>query len=272
MNFNIIIKWIWNNLNAIKDILWIVFTLIATIITILTYRKARYTILQPLRTEVIKKQTELIIDIMNLFKSDNDLLNQLDYVNIICGNAYLLINEYGFILKNEIDIEDQKKLDEMFVGFKVVNNSQQLNDIEVIQAFNDKEKKNNISKEEIAKSKYENLQKGIIDIALIEITKNYKEFQNKIINILENPFLPLEIKKSLEEIINIDNANFKIIKIVLEKFLLDLMEKRKNKEEFSILPMGVYNNFNRQKLDNMEVINKLRNTAREYLMIDRKWK
>lgn len=33
-----VLKWIWTNISTIKDILWIIFTFIATFIAILTYR------------------------------------------------------------------------------------------------------------------------------------------------------------------------------------------------------------------------------------------
>ena len=42
------------NIGIVKDILWIIFTLIATIVAVLTYKRARLTFLQPLRSEVVK--------------------------------------------------------------------------------------------------------------------------------------------------------------------------------------------------------------------------
>ncbi len=58
-------------------VLWIIFTLIATVIAVLTYKRARYTILQPLRSEVIKRQADLLIEIMEAFSDDDQLLLDL---------------------------------------------------------------------------------------------------------------------------------------------------------------------------------------------------
>ena len=78
-----VLKWIWTNISTIKDILWIIFTFIATFIAILTYRRAKYTILQPLRTEVIKKQTELFVEIIENFSDDIKFIKYIDRMNMI---------------------------------------------------------------------------------------------------------------------------------------------------------------------------------------------
>ena len=81
--FTDVLKWSSNNISTIKDILWIIFTLIATVIAVLTYKRARYTILQPLRSEIIKRQTDLLIDIMEAFSDDNQLILDLDLYKIV---------------------------------------------------------------------------------------------------------------------------------------------------------------------------------------------
>lgn len=57
-------QWIISNISWIKGVLWVIFTLMATVIAILTYKRARYTLLQPLRSEVVKRQTELLVEFL----------------------------------------------------------------------------------------------------------------------------------------------------------------------------------------------------------------
>jgi len=47
------VDWLSENITWIKDIFWVVFTSIATIVSIKTYIRAKSTILQPLRTDIV---------------------------------------------------------------------------------------------------------------------------------------------------------------------------------------------------------------------------
>ena len=58
--------------------LWIIFTLIATIIAVLTYKRAKSTVLQPIRNETIKKQAVLLEEILNFIKLDVDYYELLE--------------------------------------------------------------------------------------------------------------------------------------------------------------------------------------------------
>lgn len=66
------------NIGIIKDVLWIIFTLVATIVAVLTYKRARLTFLQPLRSEVVKRQIDEMIELLNFLNTDNlDKKNRL---------------------------------------------------------------------------------------------------------------------------------------------------------------------------------------------------
>lgn len=76
----------------------IIFTGSATIVAILTYIRAKEKFLQPIRTEVIKKQTEILTEILEVFsKHEFSLDRALDYVNVAQINALNILFEYGFI-------------------------------------------------------------------------------------------------------------------------------------------------------------------------------
>jgi hypothetical protein len=59
-----IIELIKNNITWLKDFATILFTATGTIVAILTYRRARATVLQPIRNEVIKKQSEILVELL----------------------------------------------------------------------------------------------------------------------------------------------------------------------------------------------------------------
>ena len=101
-----IIDYIKENSILIKDISTTIFTLTGTIVAILTYRRARSTILQPKRTEVIKKQTEIISDFLTQTSENGDSLDMgLDYISLFRYNVDLILRDYGLI---EIDKSSKK--------------------------------------------------------------------------------------------------------------------------------------------------------------------
>ena len=83
--------------------LWIIFTLIATIIAVLTYKRAKSTVLQPIRNETIKKQAVLLEEILNFIKLD------VDYYELLELNVLQFLIDYGFVLKNQKEIKEMLK-------------------------------------------------------------------------------------------------------------------------------------------------------------------
>lgn len=77
------------NITWIKDIFWVVFTSIATIVSIKTYIRAKSTILQPLRTEVIKRQTDLLVELLSfLLDRQKDFYFKIDYFGLVNTNVF----------------------------------------------------------------------------------------------------------------------------------------------------------------------------------------
>ena len=60
------IDFISTNIGWVKDSFTTIFAITGTVLAILTYRRARYTILQPIRNEVIKKQSELLTNLLRI--------------------------------------------------------------------------------------------------------------------------------------------------------------------------------------------------------------
>jgi len=83
--------------SLIKDLANIAFFIVVGTVTVLTYKKAKRTILQPIRTEVFKQQLQLFSDILALFvgKSEHELRRDLAYDQIIRANAFWVVDAYA---------------------------------------------------------------------------------------------------------------------------------------------------------------------------------
>ena len=266
-----VLKWIWTNISTIKDILWIIFTFIATFIAILTYRRAKYTILQPLRTEVIKKQTELFVEIIENFSDDIKFIKDIDRMNMIEFNTYYVLDLYGF--KSNLSGDLNKILNEVFCSYKLVKRGNELHEIRLPELFDDSKKQDEMHKS-ANDSIQTQLETGEIDIELLGITKKCQETLNKYNNIANNAFLPSEIKIILDEIIvNIEKDIAIGLKEVLEQVILEAYEKSQKGEKFSVNTASINNLFIKKRPYNYsQLIKKIRKSTRDYLMIDRKWK
>lgn len=88
-----ILQFIKNNIAWVQSFLSIIFTFVATVVSILTYKRAKATVLQPIRNDVIKK-AEILQDLLKFLRSE------IDYFSILSINVILYLDELGFILKN----------------------------------------------------------------------------------------------------------------------------------------------------------------------------
>ena len=262
-----------NNISWIKDLFILVFTAIATAVTVLTYKRAKDTILQPIRNETIRKQSEILSQLLDFFQpNDHEFESAIDYVNIVQVNIVLQLKEYGFLFKDNDKLFDtvQQKIS----GFIPCKDTKILHDIEVIQPFETKENKH--SWIDISKQKYEQLKKGIVEIDRIYITNKYSTFISKLLGFTHNVFLPKKIISILYNYISSIDENLTVIlKKELENFLKEYEELYFNKSDDipNFNPLGVYNSFNHAKIHyNKNTIAKLRNEIREYLLIDKPWK
>ncbi len=83
-------SYIENHISWIKDIFTLILVATATIISILTYRRARATVLQPIRNEVIKKQSLILSEVL-AFLPKTTFDKYLNYVGVASVNAYLAL-------------------------------------------------------------------------------------------------------------------------------------------------------------------------------------
>lgn len=264
------IDYLKENINWIKDLFTLLFVGTGTIVTILTYRRARATVLQPIRTEVIKKQSEILSRLLQILKENNQSFEVgLDYVNLVQTNVLLSLRDYGFVFKEQKEIIE--KLEENLACWTYCGKSRVLKDVQVIDTFSKSTEAT--TQNDYGLQKYNNLKKQEIDIDKLYLTKRHKEFANLIFEFKNDPFMPTTIQQTLTELSNDINNNLSIIlKSELEIFMLDFSKgyfEEKKAPHFD--PIGVYNSFNHSRIHHRETENKLRSEIRKYLRIDEGW-
>lgn len=266
--------YIKDNIAWIKDIFTVIFAGVATILAIFAYIRARATILQPIRNEVIKKQSELLTEMLNhIAHSDNSIDNGLDYVGIAANNAFLILRDYGFIFKNHKEVLE--RVQEQIAGWIPCGKSNILKDVRIVGMFNEKE----VAKQDVndsltlGKEKFEKAKEGLIEIDKIYFTKKYSEFFKKLSDYSGNPFLPANIQKVLSKILEDIHVNLtQNLKLTLDNFMKVFCDSYFNKKEVKdISPIGVYNDFNHNRIHHKTDFEVLKNEIRNYLRIDERW-
>lgn len=267
-----IIEFLEVNASWLQDLSAIVFAFVATILAILTYRRAKETILQPVRTEVIKKQTDLLADLLEfLYKSKNlgGTAIDIDYGGLVQYNVFKLLKQHGFKLAEEGLLEELEKINKV-AGFTVITSEIVQNDLEVIQTFNGKVSKTEDERSVIGRQYYEDGLKGRIVIKRICLTKAHGDYVATLEKYLEDPFMPLQVRLKLEKLgesIKINTQEH--LKAVLAEFMLALYERHKKKENPSVSWMGVYNELNHRRIDHEPIIQELKAETRKYLKVDK---
>ena len=266
------IEFIKENIAWIKDLVMLFFAGTGTVVTILAYRRARATILQPIRNEVIKKQSELLSEVLGLCHPPSKIDNGIDYVKLVQANVLFHLRDYGFVFRNQSELFEVLSKD--VGGWLPCGESQVLNDVEIIGSFRsevqDAKNPNGIS--DIGKKRYEDAKKGVVAIDKIYLTTAHQDYMGKLHLLSTNPFMPAAIQIVLSQLILNVNKNLKdALKKVLESFLREFFQKSGGAGYPGFDPVGVYNEFNHSRIHHRETINRLLKETRNYLRIDESW-
>jgi len=268
------VDWLTHNISWIKDVFWIVFTLVATIVSIKTYIRAKSTILQPLRTEVVKRQTDLLVELLSfLMDKQKDFFMKIDYIGLVNANVILSMRNYGYLLN---DNKIYNEADRQVVGFIVLKKEGQLDNVELPEMITKaRETKNDVKNEQLEKGKKKLLlaREGKVNLEYLYITAQHQETMEKVKQFLSNPFMPASIQRELSRLLREISFNLMVIlPPEIEKFIIELSKTQCNPDNpISFNPLAVYNNFQRKSNHHRETIQNIVKLIREYLMVDKKW-
>jgi len=264
-----IIEFLKGNSDWLDSFFGMIFSFVATILGVLAYFHARKVLFQPVRSEVIKKQTEILTQMLETLFNPIDL--SIGYQDLTKLNMFMILDDYGFVLKNHSRIRYELMgiySGEMLFGDK----EDKLPEHVKVETFNDSNIDEKAANEEFRKQRYEDLKKGIAFIGRIRFTKKYEEFMTTLKKFEESPFLPSQIRTILQQLIadinwNINNP----FREVLKSFILQLSGKNTSLETVSVQSDGIYNDFNSKRKPHKPKYDELRDAIRTYLRIDEKW-
>lgn len=247
--------------NYIKDYSDISVAIVGTILAILTYLRAKETILQPVRTEVIKKQTDLLIELLELLGNESALLDTVDYQGMIQLNILDSMILCGSVFKNQDKIKEMIKKESR--GGIFTDESADM--FESIPVFNKNDDKNT-KPQDTNKKFYEAAKKGKYKIPLLHITNKRFTFDEKLNGFTRNPFLPKKIRELLDELsMQIHKNTMNFLKKTVEDAINEFFRKGLKEVPNAV---GIYNNFNHVRISHEDSISRINAEIRKYLKID----
>lgn len=262
-------------ISNIKDAATIILAVTATVISILAYRRARATILQPIKTEVIKKQSQILSEVLTILpNNESKLIESLDYMTIATANALIALVELGFVFEKQEELLGDFKKD--IVGSFWMGEGHVMPDVEVLGIFTpeaEKQLKTNAEKQKKAKERFEKAKAGVVKINRIDLTKTHWRLFEKLEEYAENPFVPTTIQDILKTLITDITTNLRVhLRGSLEEFVRQYCKRYfSEKTRPTPQPIGAYNIFNHMRIHHIAVLTSLRTEVRNYLQIDKKW-
>lgn len=255
----------------IKDLFTIIFAGVATVLGILTYLRAKATILQPIRTEVVKKQSAMLSELLKVISQEE--IFAFDYIQIVFVNIYSVLIKYGFFFSN------QKELEELISSKRCATipcgEDNILKDITIFQPFDSEQDHEKAKREnlELRKKEYEKAKKeGIIIIESIITTNEHETFVKKLNDFLSNPFMPSNIQESLKDLLNTVNVNLTVhLKRTLEEFTIEFFKRHSLGDKPPFSRLGVWNEFNHKRFHHREQFDEIKKAIRNHLRIDERW-
>lgn len=267
-------------MTSIKDITTIIFYIIASVITILTYLRARATILQPKRTELIKKQTEIFSNFLSFInENENSIDNGFDYVNLFIYNADLILREFGLI---ELDNKSEKiiKYNSNISGwiqfletdiYEFIFVKGNLYDYDTLVFEKDNRERQKYYQKCLAENKFE--------VYRIFFTSKHEKFYKTFREFANNPFMPSEVQKLTFQIGKDLQENIQIVlRSLLKQLVLDYSNAISQKGNCNKLVLNeefrhhdLYRIFEKERIKHDKLFEGLKKNIRKHLNIDEKW-
>ena len=258
-----------NIVSVIKDIVDILFLFLTGTLGILTYLKARKTILQPLKAETAKKQFELLSSMYDDFNKYPYLGMAFGYQDIVFLNTFKTLDEYGLI-KAKLPLKNMLK-EGCFAGMIFIENKGKVKTMERVSIFSDEKNKKSVTKEDLREELRKKAISGKVFIETISYPKNTYDFLSKLEGYSKSPFLPRKISHQLNYLQQEFCENLKIMKKTIELFVKDFAKRVNNKGNVKFEIDGIYNEFNKKSIKHRKAVDTILNEIRQHLCIDEGW-
>lgn len=239
------------NSTWIKDLFGLIFAGTATVVTILAYRRAKATVLQPKRTEVVKIQTQALIDFLKSFSENgNTIDSSLDYINTFRCNFMLALWKSNILdLENGSEFYDD--LNKNIGGWYIFTDNNPSGLAQV---------KGNLDDYFFVVNSA-----ALVSKPAIVLSKQSLKFINQVREMSNNPFIPDEVLKIIDQIIQNLYYNF-----------FELMPTMYQNPEQIVIAESLritefFDSFEKKRKHHINDDKILREKIRAYLGIDDKW-
>lgn len=248
-------------INNLKDLALIAVGTVSVAISVMMYFNAKKSLLLPLRTEVIKKQVELLTALLNLTSSNKmKFLRSCDFSSIFELNVAYYLQEIG--CKVELSIPTD-------IGEATAGALLTVEDDENIHAFSLSENRQE-SASEYSEQRWLEAKKGNFRIQLVHFTNTHLKFKNELTEIMNSPYIPSEIRSDLTHLTNSIETNLRgPMKQSIENAVQKITSSSGTKEPFDFIK--AYNEFIECSEDMTPFCDNLVTKIRKLLKVDEPW-
>jgi hypothetical protein len=250
----------------IKDFVNICFWILTGVIAFLTYRNAKKTLFNPVRSEMVKYQMKVITDFIdNHTGKGMNLEYSLDYLALVKINYdvnyfFGIYKHYGKIEDHVLDKIDRAAIEycknELAGSFEVLRDEKGYYfGNTIVGDYNTlKQYLHTIS----IKSKEEEYKELLLQ--RMYFTKKFQLLYFDLQNLKTNPFIPKDVKATVDKILQ----NITINLILLYETLSKCIPEKKFK-----LYNEIYAHFEPKKIDHTKDLEELRNVINKYFKVDK---
>lgn len=242
----------------IRDLLQIIFFLIAGTVTILTYRHARKTVLQPIRTEVFKEQVKILSDLSGLFAGKGEIIlrEELDYPRIYAANTHKLLDDFAVIFHGEKVNREKRVYTEGDFSSAIVNTKS-------LMRADDKYAPS------IGTINSTSPNWGDYEFDELSVTAKNADMQEKFEKFINHPLLPHEIRRPLQVYIDASRKNLSIMMETLDSVSKELPDHYKDKDKMTKIPTSwISNKFNERIISLQPLAAEIVSEIRKYFDSD----
>ena len=248
-----------DNTSFIKDIIYIVFLLTTSIVAILTYNRAKHTILQPLKTEVIKKQITIFSDLILFLENSRNF----NFYNIISLNVVSFINNFEAYRES---LEQTQWINNILItrkgSFGIDISNRDILNVDII----------NGELLIVPILKFEKSGRYVVSEIILDVDDI--DMQTNILNLINNPLIPKKIRTSIEKAFdNYRDSLRNKLPNILEDHLNDIYKMIINGEAISQTTISnkimiINNTYNRIRHKHEVSIDNIKLEMNNYLKIE----
>jgi len=250
------------SISNLKDVINIIFWIIASIAAIKSYRIAKKTLFNPVRSETVKLQLKLISDFIDKHTSRGLTIdNAIDYSNILkmhYETDYILhkLEELGNNLS--LNDKDMERLDFCTKNLGGLFEIYLTNGKIILQLVSgDFITTNHYLNTDVVKTKVK--EHPNLSAQRLYLTKTFHTFYTDLINLNSNPFTPITIKRCIQKFLPKIYANLMNLTEILSTHILNQTESNYQK---------IYSQFEESKIDHELDLNSLRDEISTYFKVN----